>query len=66
MFTFIVVVAVAAFVPYVAAPVIANGVKAISTPPAAMRFDAAPAAASDGSDAANRIGSGRSESDASV
>jgi hypothetical protein len=66
MFTFIVVVAVAAFVPYVAAPGIANGVKAISTPPAAMRFDTSPATASDGSDAANRIVSGQRASDASV
>ncbi|MFM0169724.1 hypothetical protein [Paraburkholderia sediminicola] len=66
MFTFIVVVAVAAFVPYVAAPGIANGVKAINTPPAAMMFDTSPAAASNGSDAANRILSDRRESDASV
>jgi hypothetical protein len=57
---------VAAFIPYVAAPGIANGVKAISAPPAAMRFDASPAAPADGSDAANRIVSGRSESDAAV
>lgn len=66
MFTFIVVVAVAAFVPYVAAPGIANGVKAISTPPAAMIFDTSPAAASDGSDAANRIVSDRRQNDAAV
>ncbi|MFM0629899.1 hypothetical protein [Paraburkholderia xenovorans] len=66
MFTFIVVVAVAAFVPYVAAPGIVNGVKAISNPPAAMMFDTSPAAASDGSDAANRIVSDRRERDASV
>jgi hypothetical protein len=66
MFTFIVVVAVAAFVPYVAAPSIANGVKAISNPPAARMFDTSPAAASDGNDAANRIVSDRRESDAAV
>lgn len=65
MFTFIVVVAVAAFIPYVAAPGIANGVKAISTP-AAMLFDAPPAAAADRSDAANRIVSGQRETEASV
>jgi hypothetical protein len=57
---------VAAFVPYVAAPGIVNGVKAISNPPAAMMFDMSPAAASDASDAANRIVSDRRESDASV
>ncbi|MFM0418980.1 hypothetical protein [Paraburkholderia aromaticivorans] len=66
MFTFIVVVAVAAFIPYVAAPGIANGVKAISTPPAAMLFDTPPAPAASGSDAANRIVSGQRETDASV
>jgi hypothetical protein len=56
MFTFIVVVAVAAFIPYVAAPGIANGVKAISSPPpAAVTFDPAPPMPSYGSDAANRI-----------
>ncbi|WNC93919.1 hypothetical protein RI103_24370 [Paraburkholderia sp. FT54] len=66
MFTFIIVVAVAAFIPYVAAPGIANGVKALSAPSAAMSFETSPAAASDGSDAANRIVSGRRETDASV
>ena len=66
MFTFIVVVAVAAFIPYVAAPGIANGVKAISTPPVAMLFDTPPAPAAGGSDAANRIVSGQRETDASV
>lgn len=66
MFTFIVVVAVAAFIPYVAAPSIANGVKAVSTPPAAvMLFDAAPAPAAQGSGAANRIVSGRRHGDIS-
>jgi hypothetical protein len=56
MFTFIVVVAVAAFIPYVAAPGIANGVKALSSPPpAAVTFDSAPATPSYGSDAANRL-----------
>lgn len=66
MFTFIIVVAVAAFIPYVAAPGIANGVKAISTPPAAMQFETPPAAVAAGSDAANRILSGLRETDASV
>jgi hypothetical protein len=56
MFTFIVVVAVAAFIPYVAAPGIVNSVKAISSPsPAAVSFDATPAMPAYGSDAANRI-----------
>lgn len=56
MFTFIFIVAVAAFIPYVAAPGIANGVKAISKPPAAtMQFDTAPVPAAEGNDAANRI-----------
>lgn len=35
MFTFIVVVAIAAFIPYVATPGIANGVKAITSHPSA-------------------------------
>lgn len=35
MFTFVVVVAIAAFIPYVAAPGIANGVKAVTSHPAA-------------------------------
>lgn len=35
MFTFVVVVAIAAFVPYVAAPGIANGVKAVTSHPSA-------------------------------
>ena len=35
MFTFVVVVAVAAFIPYVAAPEIQNGVKAITSHPSA-------------------------------
>lgn len=60
MFTFIVVVAVAAFIPYVAAPGIANGVKAISSPsPAAVSFDATPVLPASGNDAANRIVSDR-------
>jgi hypothetical protein len=63
---FIVIVAVAAFIPYVAAPGIAHGVKAISSPPAAMLFDTSPAAAADGSDAANQIVSDRRDSDAFV
>jgi hypothetical protein len=66
MFTYIVVVAIAAFIPYVAAPGIANGVKAISSPPAAVSFEATPAAPSVGSDAANRIVSERRDSEVSV
>ncbi|MFM0741090.1 hypothetical protein PQQ51_27935 [Paraburkholderia xenovorans] len=66
MLTFIVVVAVAAFIPYVATPGIEKGVKAITPQSAEMRFDVSPAAASDGSDAANRILSGQRETDASV
>ncbi|AXE96314.1 hypothetical protein [Paraburkholderia terricola] len=59
MFTFIVVVALAAFIPYVAAPGIANGVKAINQQPAAMLFEPLPAAAADAAaDAANRTVSG--------
>ena len=66
MFTFIFVVAVAAFIPYVAAPGIANGVKAVSKPAATtMRFDAAPAPATDGNDAANRIVPEQHDSEAS-
>jgi hypothetical protein len=67
MFTFIVVVAVAAFVPYVAAPGIANGVKAISSPPpAAISFDPAPATPALGSDAANRIVPARGDRESAV
>jgi hypothetical protein len=56
MFTFIVVVAIAAFIPYVAAPGIANGVKAISTPAAAVSSssDAIPQTPAVGSDAVNQ------------
>lgn len=65
MFTFVIVVAVAAFVPYVAAPGIANGVKAINKPAAAaMQFETAPPATLQGSDAANRIVSERRDSEA--
>jgi hypothetical protein len=35
MFTFVVVVAITAFIPYVAAPGIANGVKAVTSHPSA-------------------------------
>ncbi|MEA3083722.1 MAG: hypothetical protein QOC89_1419 [Paraburkholderia sp.] len=66
MITFIFVVAVAAFIPYVAAPGIVNGVKAINAQPAAMRFETSPAASDGASDAANRIGSERREGGASV
>lgn len=70
MFTFIVVVALAAFIPYVAAPGIANGVKAINQQPAAMLFEplpaAAAAAADAAADAANRTVSGGTDTDASV
>ncbi|RDK03495.1 hypothetical protein [Paraburkholderia lacunae] len=66
MVTFIVVVALAAFIPYVAAPGIANGVKAVTSPPAAMRLDTSPPAAYDGTDAANRILVERRDSEASV
>lgn len=67
MFTFIVVVAVAAFIPYVAAPGIVNGVKAISSPaPAAVSFDPAPATPAYGSDAANRILSERHDSESAT
>lgn len=66
MITFIFVVAVAAFIPYVAAPGIVNGVKAISAQPAAMRFETSPVASGGASDAANRVVSDRRESGASV
>ncbi|MDR6446488.1 hypothetical protein J2794_002600 [Paraburkholderia terricola] len=66
MFTFIVVVALAAFIPYVAAPRIANGVKAINQQPAAMLFEPLPTAAADVADAANRTVSGGTDTDASV
>lgn len=67
MFTFIVVVAVAAFIPYVAAPGIANGVKALSSPPpAAVSFDSAPTAPAYGTDAANRIVPARSDTENAV
>ncbi|AXL49342.1 hypothetical protein DSC91_001122 [Paraburkholderia caffeinilytica] len=66
MVTFIFVVAVAAFIPYVAAPGIANGVKAISAQPAAMLFETSPAASGSASDAANRIVSEPRDSQASV
>ena len=71
MFTFIFVVAVAAFVPYVAAPGIANGVKAVTqpAPAAAVRFEIPPTAGGGdegGSDAANRIIAGPPDSQASV
>ncbi|WP_176057314.1 hypothetical protein [Paraburkholderia sp. BCC1876] len=65
MFTFIIVVAVAAFVPYVAAPGIANGVKAVSKPAAAAtQFEPTLPATVQGSDAANRIVSERRDSEA--
>ncbi|MGF6723235.1 hypothetical protein P3T43_002590 [Paraburkholderia sp. GAS41] len=35
MFTFVFVAAIAAFVPYVAAPTVANGVKAVTAQPSA-------------------------------
>jgi hypothetical protein len=67
MVTFIVVVALAAFIPYVAAPGIVNGVKAVTSPPAAaIRLDTSPPAAYDGTDAANRILLERHDSEASV
>ncbi|MGF6770445.1 hypothetical protein P3T18_002924 [Paraburkholderia sp. GAS199] len=66
MFTFIVVVAVAAFVPYVAAPGIEKGVKAVTQPTAEMRYEASPTAAAEGNDAANRILSAQPVSDSSV
>lgn len=66
MVTFIFVVAMAAFIPYVATPGIVNGVKAINAPPAAMLFDTSPAASDGASDAANRIVSERRNSEASV
>ncbi|RKE38452.1 hypothetical protein B0G76_4774 [Paraburkholderia sp. BL23I1N1] len=66
MVTFIFVVALAAFIPYVAAPGIANGVKAINAQPAAMLFETSPAASDSKSDAANRIVTERPDSEASV
>lgn len=66
MLTFIVVVAVAAFIPYVAAPGIEKGVKSITPQSSAIRFEAVPNAACDGSDAANRIVVGQRDTDASV
>ncbi|ANB77550.1 hypothetical protein [Paraburkholderia phytofirmans] len=65
MVTFIFVVAMAAFVPYVATPGIVNGVKAVSTQPAAMLFETPPAASGGANDAANRIVSERRDSEAS-
>ncbi|WP_345816176.1 hypothetical protein AAGS40_18230 [Paraburkholderia sp. PREW-6R] len=69
MFTFIFVVAVAAFIPYVATPGIANGVKAIAQPHQAMIDEpmstpTAPATAGD--DAINRLVSAPRERDTSV
>lgn len=66
MITFIFVVAVAAFIPYVATPGIVNGVKAITPQSSAMQFDPTPAPAAGSSDAANRLVSGQPISDASV
>jgi hypothetical protein len=66
MITFIFVVAAAAFIPYVAAPGIANGVKAITTELAAMQFETSPAVSDGASDAANRIVSERREREPSV
>ena len=66
MVTFIFVVAMAAFIPYVATPGIVNGVKAINAQPSAMLFDTSPAASDGASDAANRIVSERPDSEASV
>jgi hypothetical protein len=55
MSTFIVVLAIAAFIPYVAAPGIANGVKAISTPSPEVSLDDAPQAPAIGGDMADRL-----------
>jgi hypothetical protein len=70
MVTFIFVVAVAAFIPYVATPAIVNGVKAISAPPATMPLEPSPAVSERGSvrgsDAANRIVSERRDREAAV
>ncbi|MFM0246014.1 hypothetical protein P0D75_06725 [Paraburkholderia sediminicola] len=66
MFAYIFVVAVAAFIPYVATPAIVNGVKAISAPPAATLIEPSPAASGSASDAANRILSAPRASEASV
>jgi hypothetical protein len=65
-FTYIVVVAIAAFIPYAAAPGIVKGVKAISSPPVAVSFEAASPASSAGSDAADQIVSERRNSEGSV
>ncbi|CAE6728203.1 hypothetical protein R69888_01956 [Paraburkholderia haematera] len=66
MVTFIFVVAVAAFIPYIAAPGIANGIKSLTAQPAAMLFETPPAASDCKSDAANRIVSEPRDSAASV
>ncbi|MCC8397208.1 hypothetical protein LJ656_32030 [Paraburkholderia sp. MMS20-SJTR3] len=59
--TYILVVAIAAFIPYVATPAIADGAKALDTPPAATSPDATPnaqtPAAVDG-DAVKQVGGG--------
>jgi hypothetical protein len=54
-FTFIAVFVVGALIPYVVAPGVVNGVKAINTPPAAVSFDASPPAPAVGSNAAKQI-----------
>ncbi|WP_144152626.1 hypothetical protein [Paraburkholderia sp. BCC1885] len=60
MFTFVVVVAVAAFIPYVAAPGIENGVKAVTSHPSADSGVVDPLPASERTlDAANRTRSSR-------
>lgn len=57
--TYIVVVAIAAFIPYVAAPGIVKGVKSLETPPAATSPEVTPSAPTPapaaGGDAGDRV-----------
>ncbi|HEV3423112.1 MAG TPA: hypothetical protein VG105_04860 [Paraburkholderia sp.] len=67
MFTFVVVVAIAAFIPYVAAPGIANGVKAVTSHQSADAGSKSTLPAANGTmDAANRIVADRRDNDSSV
>jgi hypothetical protein len=61
--TYIAVFVVGAFIPYVVAPGIVNGVKAINAPPAVVSFDPSPPTPAVGSDAANRIVADRRDSE---
>ena len=57
MFTFIVIAAIGAFIPYVAAPEIVKGVKAVTSQQTAyFQFDSVLPTTRGESDAADRIG----------